>query len=156
MNNTEVKLPTLAGKYLTFNIGPESYGVRVLNVQEIIRLVNITAAPQMPHYVKGAINLRGRVILVISTGLRLGLAELPYTERTCIVVIHRKSIRLGLIVDGVEEVLNIGEGDIAETRETAETPTSTFVIGTAEIKGMRKKLLNIEAFFEGLGILSHS
>jgi len=156
MNDTEIKPSTLAGKYLTFNIGQESYGINVLNVQEIIRLVNITAAPQMPRYVKGVINLRGKVIPAISTGLRLGLAELPYTERTCIVVIHRKSIRLGLIVDGVEEVLNIGEGDIAETRETAETPTSTFVIGTAEIKGVRKKLLNTEAFFEGLGALLHS
>src|SRR5688572_12473121 len=82
------KTKTAAGKFLTFGLGNESYGVSVLKVREIIRLMDITAVPQMPAYVKGVINLRGKVVPVVDLRLKFGLANAESTERTCIVVVQ--------------------------------------------------------------------
>mgnify|MGYP001588655643 FL=1 len=110
----------LAGKYLTFRLGAESYGIAVLKIREIIRLTAITAVPQMPDYVKGVINLRGKIVPVVNLRLKFGLDEAESTERTCIVVVqvelasHTKAL-MGLVVDGVEEVAHIAAPDIEET-----------------------------------------
>jgi purine-binding chemotaxis protein CheW len=139
----------IAGKYLTFAIQQESYGVDVLQVREIIRLTNITAVPQMPPYVRGVINLRGKIIPVMDLRLRFGACDVQNTDQTCIVVAQvklpeGKNTQMGLIVDGVEEVINIAAGDIEETPDFGSQMTSDYILGMAKVKGVVKTLLNID------------
>src|SRR6516162_8017071 len=108
------------GKYLTFNLQSESYGIDVLKVREIIRLTTITSVPQMPAHIRGVINLRGKIIPVMDLRIRFEFATAANTEQTCIIVVQvklpdGKSTQMGLVVDGVEEVINIAENDIEET-----------------------------------------
>src|SRR6266498_1846196 len=110
----------LAGKYLTFTLQDESYGIHVLKIREIIRLTDITTVPQMPAYVRGVINLRVKIIPVLDLRLRFGFPDTQSTEQTCIIVVQvgladGKVTQMGLVVDGVEEVVNIAAGDIEET-----------------------------------------
>ncbi len=144
----------LAGKYLTFNLQRESYGIDVLKVREIIRLNNITAVPQMPPYVCGVINLRGKIIPVIDLRLRFGLPEAQHTEQTCIVVVLVKmsggnATQMGLVVDGVEEVLNIAENDIEQTPDFGGEVSTECILGMAKIKGAVKTLLDIDRVLAG-------
>jgi purine-binding chemotaxis protein CheW len=139
----------LAGKYLTFTIQQESYGIDVLQVREIIRLTNITIVPQMPAYVKGVINLRGKIIPVIDLRLRFGFADVKNTELTCIVVVHvklpdGKTTQMGLIVDGVEEVINLAAADIEETPDFGAKISTHYILGMAKVKGAVKTLLDID------------
>lgn len=139
----------LAGKYLTFAVQGESYGVDVLRIREIIRLTNITAVPQMPAYVRGVINLRGKIIPVLDLRLRFGFAGVQNTELTCIVVVQvqlaeGKPTQMGLIVDGVEEVLNLAAADIEETPDFGSALSTEYMVGMAKVKGVVKTLLNID------------
>lgn len=139
----------LAGKYLTFTIQGESYGVDVLRVREIIRLTNITAVPQMPSYVRGVINLRGKIIPVMDLRLRFGFDNVQNTDLTCIIVVQVKladgrSTQVGLIVDGVEEVLNLAAADVEETPDFGNALSTEYIIGMAKVKGVVKTLLNID------------
>ncbi|HTI99205.1 MAG TPA: chemotaxis protein CheW [Dongiaceae bacterium] len=145
---------TLAGKYLTFTLQDESYGIEVLKVREIIRLSNITAVPQMPDYVRGVINLRGRIIPVMDLRRRFGFAEAAATDLTCIVVVQVKTPEgkltpMGLIVDGVEEVVNIGAGDIEPTPEFGGQIATDYLVGMAKIKNEVKALLDIDKIVSG-------
>ncbi len=138
-----------ATKYLTFVLGQESYGVDVLKIREIIRLVDITAVPQMPAYVRGVINLRGKIVPVVDLRIKFGLEHAEATERTCIVVVQVKlpsgTISLmGLIVDAVEEVLNITEGDIEETPDFGTAIETDYILGMAKVKGAVKTILDID------------
>src|SRR5579884_3394458 len=108
-----------AGKYLTFELANEEFGIRVLKVREIMGVQEITAVPQTPQHVKGVINLRGKVIPVIDLRLKFGLPAAEYTQRTCIVVTqiageHASPILMGIVVDGVCEVLNLSSQDIED------------------------------------------
>jgi len=139
----------LSGKYLTFTLHQESYGIDVLKVREIIRLINITAVPQMPNYVRGVINLRGKIIPVMDLRLKFGFAEAASTEQTCIIVVQvklpdGKATQMGLVVDGVEEVTNIAEADIEETPDFGGQVATDYIVGMAKIKGMVKTLLDID------------
>jgi purine-binding chemotaxis protein CheW len=139
----------LAGKYLTFILGLESYGIAVLKVREIIRLVDITAVPQMPAYVKGVVNLRGKVIPIVDLRLKFQLAEASTTERTCIVVVQvllpsGERSMMGVIVDGVEEVANIAASDIEPTPDFGAALDTDYILGMAKIKGAVKTLLDID------------
>jgi purine-binding chemotaxis protein CheW len=139
----------LAGKYLTFNLQSESYGIDVLKVREIIRLAVITAVPQMPEFVRGVINLRGKIIPVTDLRLRFGFGDVQNTDVTCIVVVQvklpdGKSTQMGLIVDGVEEVTNIAASDIEETPEFGGAISADYILGMAKIKGVVKTLLDID------------
>jgi purine-binding chemotaxis protein CheW len=139
----------LAGKYLTFTLGDESYGIDVLKIREIIRHTDITAVPQMPPYVKGVINLRGKVIPVVDLRTKFGLAQAEATERTCIVVVqvelasHTKSL-MGLIVDGVEEVAFIAAADIEATPDFGASLDTHYILGMAKVKNVVKALLDID------------
>jgi purine-binding chemotaxis protein CheW len=137
-----------AGKYLTFNLQAESYGIDVLKVREIIRLTSITTVPQMPAHIRGVINLRGKIIPVMDLRLRFDFAT-TNTEQNCIVVVQvklpdGKTTQMGLIVDGVEEVINIAEGDIEETPNFGGQIATDYIIGIAKVKGVVKSLLNID------------
>lgn len=139
----------LAGKYLTFVLGRESYGIAVLHIREIIRVTDITAVPQMPDYVKGVINLRGKIIPVVDLRVKFGLGDAATTERTCIVVVQVNAEgggkrAMGLVVDDVEEVVNIAAGDIEETPDFGTQLDTDYILGMAKIKGSVKTLLDID------------
>ena len=141
-------VPTsLAGKYLTVVLATEAYGIGVLHVREIIRVQKVTPVPQMPAYVKGVINLRGRVIPVVDLRAKFGLAA-EFTERTCIVVVQVKlvaeqSVQMGLIVDAVEEVANLTAAEIEPTPDFGASISTDYILGMAKVKGQVKTLLDI-------------
>jgi purine-binding chemotaxis protein CheW len=137
------------GKYLTFLLGQEGYGISVLKVREIIRLCNVTPVPQMPQHVRGVINLRGKIIPVVDLRLKFNLASTAETEHTCIVVVQvalhsgAKTI-MGVVVDAVEEVVQIAAADIEPTPEFGTQVDVTCIVGMAKIRGVIKALLDID------------
>ena len=116
------------GKYLTFTLAEEEYGIGILEIKEIIGMLPITSVPQTPDFVKGVINLRGKVIPVMDLRLRFGMPSIDYTERTCIIVVEiagpSSTILVGIVVDAVSEVLNI-KGDNIEKTPTFGTKLNT-------------------------------
>ena len=148
----------LAGKHLTFVLGAEEYGVPVLKVREIIKIMDITHVPQMPTHVKGVVNLRGKVIPVVDLRLKFGFPELAYTERTCIIVVEvalpASRIMMGIVVDAVSEVLNITPDEIEETPEFGERVTTDFMRGLAKVKGTVKVLLDLDRVLGAEGTVS--
>ena len=152
-NQTVESTPTgnlkLAGKYLTFTLNHESYGIDVLKVREIIRQTPITAMPQMPQHLRGVINLRGKIIPVMDLRLRFNFAEATTTERTCIIVVQvkaadGKTTQMGLVVDAVEEVVNIANAEIEETPNFGGQIDTDYILGMAKIKDSVKALLDID------------
>lgn len=131
------------GKYLTFELGGEEYGVEILKVKEIIGIMNITSVPQTPDFVKGVVNLRGKVIPVIDLRLKFGMEMKEYNERTCIIVVDIKNMVTGIVVDSVSEVLNIREEEIEETPTFGIKLYMEFILGMAKVKGQVKILLDI-------------
>ena len=149
LTQTAAETRLLAGKYLTFVLGHESYGVEVLKIREIIRLTDITAVPQMPAFIKGVINLRGKIIPVVDLRIKFALAEALTTERTCIIVVQVTAasgakIQMGLIVDAVEEVRNISQADIEETPDFGTQLDTEYILGMAKAKDTVITLLDIE------------
>jgi purine-binding chemotaxis protein CheW len=150
MDTSKTKTKFQPGKFLTFKLGEESYGVAVLKIREIIRMQKITLVPQMPSYVKGVINLRGKVIPVIDMRLKFSVGSDAVTERTCIVVVQldnrQNSITtsVGLIVDAVEEVMTITEDEVEETPDLGGQFDGQYILGIAKIKGEVKTLLDID------------
>ena len=137
-----------AGKYLTVALDNESYGLAVLKVREIIRMQKITPVPQMPEFVKGVINLRGRVIPVIDLRVKFGLKAV-FADRTCIVVVQVKlptsqTVQMGLIVDSVEEVVNLSATEIEPTPDFGTRIDTGYILGMAKIKGAVKTILDID------------
>lgn len=137
-----------AGKYLTVNLDEEAYGLAVLKVREIIRMQKITPVPQMPEYVRGVLNLRGRVIPVVDLRVKFGL-KAEFAERTCIVVVQVKlpstqTVQMGLIVDSVEEVVNLNAQDIEPTPDFGTRIDTSYLLGMAKVKGQVKTLLDID------------
>jgi purine-binding chemotaxis protein CheW len=137
-----------AGKYLTFRLGAEEFGVRVDKVREIMGVQEITAVPQTPDYLKGVINLRGKVIPVVDLRLKFGLEAVEYTQRTCIIVVQVRGevsvMQVGLVVDTVSEVLNLVGSDIENTPDFGSQLTTPFILGMAKVKGKVKILLDID------------
>ena len=145
---TDTSTASLAGKYLTVVLDDEAYGLNVLKIREIIRLQKITPVPQMPDFVKGVINLRGRVIPVVDLRVKFGL-KAEFTERTCIVVVQvslsvEQVVQMGLIVDSVEEVVNLPNNDIEPTPDFGTAVDTAYLLGMAKVKGQVKTLLDID------------
>jgi len=144
MKNTGEK----EGKYLTFSLDTEEYGIGILKVKEIIGMMRITPVPQTPEFVKGVINLRGKVIPVIDLRLRFGMESIEYSERTCIIVVEIQSasgrIPIGIVVDSVSEVLNIKGSDIEETPTFGTKLETDYILGMAKMGGGVKILLDID------------
>jgi purine-binding chemotaxis protein CheW len=136
------------GKYLTFLLGREEFAIRVLKVREIMGIQDITAVPQTPQYVKGVINLRGKVIPVVDLRLKFCLPEKEYSQRTCIIVVQVQaggvSLQTGIVVDEVSEVLNLAAGEIEDTPDFGEGATTAYLLGMAKVKGKVKILLDID------------
>jgi len=138
----------LGGKYLTFTLGAEEYGLPVLKVREIIKVMDITQVPQVPDHVRGVINLRGKVIPVIDLRRKFGLPADEYTERTCIVVAEVEmpamKVMMGIVVDSVSEVLNVAASEIDETPDFGGQITTDYLLGLAKVKGTVKILLDLD------------
>ncbi|GAA0178110.1 chemotaxis protein CheW [Clostridium sediminicola] len=108
----EEKEDTQKGKFLTFSLDKESYGIEILYVTEIVGIQSITEVPELPDYIKGIINLRGKIIPVMDVRLKFKKSSKEYNDRTCIIVIDLDELSIGLIVDSVSEVLAIPDDDI--------------------------------------------
>jgi purine-binding chemotaxis protein CheW len=138
----------LAGKYLTFELGDESYGLQILKVQEIIKMQEITKVPRTPDYVKGVINLRGKVMPVIDLRTTFGMEEVEASRNTCIIVVQvqrgETSVILGVIVDKVSEVLEIGAEEIEPAPSFGTQVDTHFILGMAKTKDSVKILLDID------------
>ncbi len=136
------------GKYLTFRLGNEEYGIGILKVKEIIGMMPITPIPQTPLYVKGVINLRGKVIPVIDLRLRFSMEEAEYTERTCIIVVEVQTatdfLMIGIVVDAVSEVAQIKEEDIEPTPSFGTSLDTNYILGMAKADNSVKILLDID------------
>jgi purine-binding chemotaxis protein CheW len=137
-----------AGKYLTFHLAQEEFGIRVLKVREIMGLQEITAVPQTPAHVKGVINLRGKVVPLIDLRLKFGMPAAEYTTRTCIIVTQARTesgaVLMGIVVDGVSEVLNLTGQEIEDTPDFGRDVASQYLLGMAKVKGKVKILLDID------------
>lgn len=118
-----------AGKYLTFVLAEEEYGLEILKVREIIGLMGITAVPRTPEHVKGVINLRGKVIPVIDLRLKFGMQEIEHTTETCIIVVSVNESEIGVLVDRVSEVLDIEAGQIEEAPSFGSEVNTEFIMG---------------------------
>lgn len=138
-----VRTNTLGGKYLTFSLAGEEYGVEILKVREIIKIMDITSIPQVPGEVKGVINLRGKVIPVIDLRLKFGMEQTEYTDQTCIVVVDVGTL-VGVIVDTVQEVLDIDGEQIDPAPQLGAAVDTSFVLGLGKVKDSVKILLDID------------
>jgi purine-binding chemotaxis protein CheW len=147
------------GKYLTFSLAGEEYGIGILQVKEIIGMMPVTTVPRTPPFVKGVVNLRGKVIPVVDLRLKFGMEEAPYTERTCIIVVEigmqRGAMQIGIVVDSVSEVLNIKGNDIEQTPTFGAELDMDYILGMAKMNGGVKILLEIDRVLsaEGIAIL---
>ena len=147
--NQAVKATTIkTGKYLTFSLEKEEYGIGILKVKEIIGMMPITSVPRTPAFVKGVVNLRGKVIPVLDLRAKFEMETIAYTERTCIIVVEIDSaastILIGIVVDSVCEVLNIREEEIEETPKFGTQLKHDYILGMAKRDGGVKILLNID------------
>jgi purine-binding chemotaxis protein CheW len=150
-------MSALAGKYLTFALGKEEYGLEILKVREIIGYMEITAVPGTPSYVKGVINLRGQVIAVVDLRAKFGMELAQRTEQTCVIVVEirraDRKLLTGIIVDHVSEVLNI-QGEQIEEPPRLSASDEQFITGMAKVGQSVKILLDIDKVLAG-GELSH-
>jgi len=137
-----------AGKYLTFVLGGGAFGIPILKVREIIRLLDITPIPRMPDYVRGVINLRGKIVPVIDLRLKFGLPTTSTTNRSCIIVTYvlmaGATKLMGLIVDALEEVYQINAEDIEPAPDFGKAASTSYIQNMARTKGKVKALLNID------------
>jgi purine-binding chemotaxis protein CheW len=138
----------MEGKYLTFTLAREDYGLEILKVREIIGMMDITAIPQTPAYVKGVINLRGRVIPVLDLRLKFEMPGAEYGERTCIIVVDARFdlgvVQVGVVVDAVSEVLNVTGEDVEPPPAFGARIDNSYILGLAKSKGAIKILLDID------------
>ena len=141
------------GKYLTFSLGSEEYGLEILKVREINGYMDITAIPQTPYHVKGVINLRGQVIPVIDLRAKFGMETIEVTEQTCIIVVEisisGSNFSTGIVVDRVQEVLDIDGKDIEEAPKFGSSVDTDFILGMGKIKQSVKILLDIDKVLGG-------
>lgn len=135
---------SLKDKYLTFRLADEDYGVEIRFVLEIIGLQKITVVPDLPNFVKGVINLRGKIIPVIDIRTRFNFSFRDYDDRTCIIVVDVKGVQTGLIVDEVSEVIDIDEKNIQPPPKTAKTKKEKYIQGLGKINNTVKIILDIE------------
>ncbi|MEE8423228.1 MAG: chemotaxis protein CheW [Thermodesulfobacteriota bacterium] len=148
-NSVEHERRIEGGKFLTFHLHGEEYGLEILKVREIMGVMEITAVPQAPGHVKGVINLRGKVIPVIDLRLKFGFEEVEYNDETCIIVIDVRGVLMGIIVDTVSEVLDIEDEDVDATPSFGEGVNTEFILGMGKVNDKIKILLDIDKILAG-------
>ncbi len=139
---------TQKGKYLTFSLGDEFYGIEIKYVTEIIGIQYITEIPEFPEYIKGIINLRGNIIPIIDVRLRFRKNQRDYDDRTCIIVVDIKDISAGLVVDRVSEVMSIEEKDISEPPNFSKSYKNKFIKEIGKVGSEVKLILNCEKLLD--------
>ncbi|MBD3169757.1 MAG: chemotaxis protein CheW [candidate division Zixibacteria bacterium] len=137
-----------AGKYLTFRLNSEEYGLEILKVREIIGLIDITQVPRTPHYIRGVINLRGKVIPILDLRMKFDMEATDDTEETCIIVVdastQKGTISMGVLVDAVSEVLDIQQNEIENPPAFGSGVDVDYILGIGKIKDTVKILLDID------------
>jgi purine-binding chemotaxis protein CheW len=143
----------LAGKYLTFRLGAEEFGLEILKVQEIIKMMDITKVPRMPDFVRGVINLRGKVIPVVDLRRKFTMDSLATTEKTCIIVVkishETRSVTTGIVVDEVSEVLDVGSEQIEPPPQFGAAVDTHFILGMGKIGKRVVMLLDVDRILAG-------
>ena len=139
----------MEGKYLTFLVGEVGYGIEISYVVEIISVQDITLVPHTHAYVKGIINLRGNVVPVIDMGMRFGGEQVIYTDKTCIIVLSMDDMSVGILVDGVQDVTDIGDENIQDPpTTTGNTIKNNFIKAVGISAGEVKQLIDVYTVFE--------
>jgi purine-binding chemotaxis protein CheW len=154
-----VRTNQAAGKFLTFYLAGEEYGIEILKVHEIIGMMTVTGVPQTPHFVRGVINLRGKVIPVVDLRLKFGMEGKELTSETCIIVVTIHGVQTGIIVDKVSEVLNIPASDIEEVPSFGDGVRTDYILGIGKLQNRVRILLSIDRVlsqdeFSGLSSLA--
>jgi purine-binding chemotaxis protein CheW len=148
MNQELTGAASRAGKYLTFALGREEYGLEILKVREIIGYMDITAVPRTPGHVKGVINLRGQVISVVDLRAKFAMETVERTDQTCIIVVdiqqNGRRLNTGIVVDRVSEVLSISADKIEDPPAFDDSVQVDFILGMGKIGGSVKILLDID------------
>ncbi len=139
---------TLDGRYLIFSIEERQYGIEIKDITEIVGLHTITEVPDMPTFIKGVINLRGKIIPVLDVRSRFKLSEIEYNDKTCVIILNINHNLIGLIVDTVREVLKISSEQMEETPRFGEGLSNRFVKALAKVKEEVKILLDVERLFK--------
>ncbi len=138
-----------AGKYLTFVLADENYGLEILKVREIMGVLDITTVPHTPYYVKGVVNIRGKVIPIVDLRLKFDMPEIEHTEETCIIVVYVGNVEVGIIVDRVSEVMDIAEDDIEDAPEFGSDVDTHSILGMGKAGGQVTILLDISKVLGG-------
>ena len=145
------------GKYLTFALGKEEYGLEILTVREIMGMMDITAIPRVPSYVRGVVNLRGQVIAVVDLRAKFAMEAVKQTDQTCIIMVEIKhgtrKLSTGIIVDRVSEVLDIAGSNIEEAPEFGATMDTDFILGMGKVGDKVKILLDISKVLDSAEIV---
>jgi len=134
----------IGGKFLTFFLEDEEYGIEILKVQEIIGMMSITPVPRTPSFVRGVINLRGKVLPIIDLRLKFGMPAIVQTEETCIIVVRAQGVEMGIVVDKVSEVLDIATEEIDPVPSFGATVDTAYILGIGKAAGNVKLLLHID------------
>ncbi len=132
-----------AGKYLTFFLGTEEYGLKILTVHEIIGMMPVTRVPRTPDFILGVINLRGKVIPVVDLRIRFAM-EVTVSQDVCVIVVQVRGIQMGIVVDRVSEVVNIGADDVEPPPSFGVDVPTDFLLGIGKAQGRVKLLLDID------------
>ncbi|MEO5366571.1 MAG: chemotaxis protein CheW [Magnetococcus sp. WYHC-3] len=156
MNGNKTEPSGQAGKYLTFKLGAEEFGLEILKVQEIIKMMDITKVPRTPEFVRGVINLRGKVIPVVDLRLKFAMPAVATTDKTCVIVVQVRRadpagalqaagvITMGAIVDEVSEVLDIGGEQIEPAPEFGSAVDTAFILGMGKVGKRVVMLLDVD------------
>lgn len=148
VEEAQLKIARLTGKYLMFLLGSEQFAISILRVREIIGMMPITAIPRAPNYLLGVINLRGKVIPVVNLRLKLGMEDMPVTDRTCIVLVEIQDGNgtrvVGLVVDAVSEVVHVLGNDIDESPNIITSYNGDYIMGMAKVAGGIKIVLDVD------------
>jgi len=140
----EMEEDTQKGKYLTFFLGKEAYAVEIKFVTEIVGIQPITEVPELPEYVKGIINLRGKIIPVMDVRLRFNKKPVDFNDRTCIIVIDVEDISIGLIIDNVSEVLSIPDENIVPLPEMNKESDNKYIKAIGKVANDVRLILDCE------------
>lgn len=131
------------GKFLTFFLGEEEYAIEILKVQEIIGLMPITTVPRMPDYIRGVLNLRGKIVPVMNLRTRFGLPEIEDTDETCIIVIQHDEYLMGVLVDKVSEVVDIISENIEDVPSVGASEQSEYLAGIGKVEDSVKMIIEV-------------
>jgi purine-binding chemotaxis protein CheW len=152
--NQSVNIDSRAGKYLTFFLASEEYGVEILKVQEIIGRMPITPVPLTSKYIRGVINLRGKIHPIMDLKIKFGMDETQITDETCIIVIKTSTLMMGVLVDKVSEVVNVASGDIEDTPSFGADVNPEYLLGVGKTGGRIRLLLDIEKVITASDIIN--